>query len=44
MDKKIKEKLYNELNHILMLMEDREIRQAKLELEKIIQNIFYDQV
>jgi hypothetical protein len=43
-EKKTKEKLYNDLNYILSLMEDNEMREAKRELNKLIQKIFYDQV
>jgi len=43
-EKKTKEKLYNDLNYILSLMEDNEMREAKKELNKLIQKIFYDQV
>ena len=44
MEKKIKERLYNDLNHILSLMEDNEMREAKRELNKLIQKLFYDQI
>jgi hypothetical protein len=44
MDKETKQRLYDELNYILSLMEDREIRQARLELNTLINKVFYDQV
>jgi hypothetical protein len=43
MDSKLKEKLYNDLNHILSLLEDRSINMAKKEVEVLIQSIYYDQ-
>ena len=43
-EKEIKERLYNDLNHILSLMEDREMTEAKRELNKLIQKVFYDQL
>ena len=43
MDSKLKEKLYNDLNRILSLLEDRSVNTAKKEVEGMIQSIYYDQ-
>ena len=43
MSPKLKEKLYNDLNHLLTLLEDGGINMAKKELESMIQQVFYNQ-
>lgn len=44
MDANLKDRLYRELMSVLMSLEDRDFRSARLELESIIHRLKYDQL
>jgi hypothetical protein len=44
MTPEIKERLYRELMHMLVLLEEGNIRETKIELEDLINKIQYNQI